>query len=195
MRKPATVALVFLAGVHCSAPPYAGEDVATDEPAAGSTEEPSGRAGAERVSGTEPAPGGEKDDPRWAINAQGLPPTVFTTTVRGDDGALYAAGTFAGWLTLGEDTLKSKGADDVVLVRVDANGHIAWVKSIGSIVQERAPKVTFSEGKVRILAETDGQVDCGSGDMGKWSSGMFFYCLYDIDGTALGGGAFPTGAP
>lgn len=193
MRKPATIALVFLAGVHCSAPPYSSDAVATDQPAATSTEEPSGNSGAERVNGTTPER--ETEDPRWAINAQGLPPTVFTTTVRGDDGALYAAGTFHGWLTVGEDTLKSKGADDVVLVRLDPGGRVAWVKSIGSTLQERGPKVTFAEGKVRILAETDGQVDCGSGDMGKWSSGMFFYCLYDIDGTALGGGAFPTGAP
>ena len=193
MRKPATIALVFLAGVHCSAPPYSGDEVATDEPAATSTEEPASTGTAERVNGT--APPAKGDDPRWAINAEGLPPTLFTTTVRGDDGALYAAGTFHGWLTLGDDTVRSKGADDIVLARLDANGNVAWVKSIGSTLQERGPKVTFVDGTVRILAETDGQVDCGSGDMGKWSSGMFFYCLYGSDGTALGGGAFPTGAP
>lgn len=185
-----TIALATLAGVHCSAPGYsessegpAEEEVATEEPALVSPSPTSGDHHA------------DKDDPRWAINAEGLPPTVFTSVVRGDDGALYATGTFAGWLTVGNDTVRSKGADDVVLVKVDAEGRITWVKAIGSIQQERSPKVTFLDGKVRILAQTEGQVDCGSGDMGKWSSGMFFYCLYSPDGTALGGATFPTGAP
>lgn len=186
-----TIAFALLAGVHCSAPAYTGDDVATDEPAATATDEPASPAGGPSPTSNDRGEG----DPRWAIEAEGLPPTLFTTTVRGDDGALYAAGTFAGSLTLGSDTLKSKGADDVVLVRVDVDGHIAWIKSIGSTRAERGPKVTFVDGTVRILAETAGQVDCGSGEMGEWSSGMFFYCLYAVDGTALGGGTFPTGAP
>jgi hypothetical protein len=192
MRTPLTIAFAVVAGVHCSAPPYSSDEVATDEPTSTSTDGPSR---AQPISGNEPAANGEGDDARWAIKAQGLPDTLFTSTVRGDDGSLYATGTFAGWLTVGRDTLKSKGENDVVLVRLDANGHIAWVKSIGSTLQERGPKVTFVDGTVRILAETEGEVDCGSGDMGKWSSGMFFYCLYDVDGTPLNGGTFPTGAP
>lgn len=189
MRTLVTAAIAVVAGVHCSAPSYSGggEDVSTDEIA---TEEASPSTGTPKR-----AENSESEDPRWGIKAEGLPPTLFTTTVRGDDGALYAAGTFTGWLTLGNDTLKSKGANDVVLVRLDANGNITWVKSIGSTLQERSPKVTFVDGTVRILAETEGQVDCGSGEMGKWSSGMFFYCLYGTDGAALGGGAFPTGEP
>jgi hypothetical protein len=190
MRTLVTIALAALAGVHCAAPTYseagdgaAAEQVATEEPALvspGTTSDDSHT---------------DKDDPRWGINAEGLPPMLFTSSVHGEDGAVYATGTFAGWLTVGGDTLKSKGDDDVVLVRLDANGRVTWAKSIGSIHEERSPKVTFVDGKVRILAETEGQVDCGSGDMGKWSSGMFFYCLYAPDGTALGGATFPTGAP
>ena len=183
-----TIAFAVLAGVHCSAPGSSdsSDGVTNDEVA---TEEP---ARAAPVSGqTTPHSNPDNGDPRWAIEAEGLPPTVFTSVVRGEDGALYAAGTFEGWLTVGDDTLKSRGAEDVVLVRLDANGRVAWAKSIGSNRAERSPKVTFAEGKVRILAETDGQVDCGQGDMGHWDSGMFFYCLYDVDGTALGGGTFP----
>jgi hypothetical protein len=195
MRTLVTIAFAVVAGVHCSAPAYSGEEPESAEPAATSTEEPGARkqggGGAQTVSGDKP----EESDPRWGIEAEGLPPTLFTTTVRGDDGALYAAGTFAGSLTLGNDTLKSKGHDDVVLVRLEADGRIAWVKSIGSTLAESSPKVTFVDGTLRILAETQGQVDCGSGEMGHWSSEMFFYCLYGADGTALGGGTFPTGAP
>jgi hypothetical protein len=192
MRTFVTIALAVVAGVHCGANAYSGEPNGSEEPAI--TEEPPAAA---PVSGTKPSASNDDgdEDPRWAIKAEGLPPTVFTTTVRGDDGAYYMAGTFAGWLTVGRDTLKSKGENDVVLARIEADGRIAWVKSIGSRLQEKSPKVTYAEGKVRIMAETEGQVDCGSGEMGKWSSGMFFYCLFDPAGEALGGGTFPTGAP
>lgn len=194
MRTLVTIALAVVAGVHCSASPYTGGETAGDEPAV--TEEPATtKPVSGSKSGTPTTQEEEESDPRWAIEAEGLPPTVFTSSVRGDDGALYAAGTFAGSLTVGDDTLWSKGADDVVLVRVDENSHIAWVKAIGSVGQERSPKVTFVDGTVRIMAETEGEVDCGSGKMGRWSSEMFFYCLFAIDGTARGGGTFPTGAP
>ena len=190
MRTPLTIAFAVLAGVHCSAPAYSdsgvsasNDEVATEEPAAA----PAGKTSSDDKA--------DSDDPGFGVEAEGLPETLFTTTVRGEDGALYAAGTFSGWLPVGGDMLKSKGADDVVLVRFDESGGITWVKSIGSNRDERSPKVTFIDGTVRLLAETEGQVDCGSGEMGKWSSGMFFYCLYGTDGAALGGGTFPTGSP
>jgi hypothetical protein len=189
MRTPLTALFAVVAGVHCSAPSYGGEEVAADEI---STEESAPRA-VGTTSSDKGSDSNTTEDARWAINAEGLPPMLFTSSVRGEDGALYAAGTFAGAVTVGGDTFYSKGADDVVLVRLDASGHITWGKSIGSTLAERKPKVTFVDGTVRILAETQGQVDCGSGEMGKWSSEMFFYCLYDPDGTALGGGTFPTG--
>lgn len=192
MRTLVTIALVAVAGLHCSSP-MSEEPVANDEP--GVTEEP---GPAVPVSGTKPAGGNDgtsEEDPRWGLKAEGLPPTVFTTTAHGDDGAVYMAGTYAGLLQLGSDTLRAKGGDDVVLARVERNGRITWIKSIGSSQQERDPKVTFSEGKVRILAQTGGEVDCGQGGMGRWNSEMFFYCLFDPEGTALGGGTFPTGAP
>lgn len=191
MRTLLTIALAAIAGIHCTASAYSGAPSGNDQPAV--TEE---AASTTPVNGTAPKDegDGEEGDPRWAIEVEGLPPMLFTTTVAGDDNALYAAGTFAGSLTLGSDTIKSKGREDVVLVRFEPDGRIAWVKSIGSTGAERGPKVTFVDGTVRILAETEGEVDCGSGDMGKWSSGMFFYCLYSIDGTPMGGGTFPTGA-
>lgn len=185
-----TVALAVLAGVHCSAPPYSGAVVDNEQPATTAGEKTPQPGAASPTSTQE-----NEEDPRWALEAEGLPATLFTTTARGEDGALYAAGTFDGSLTIGNDTVTSKGADDVVLVRLDASGQITWVKSIGSTRSEHGPKVTFVDGSVRILAETEGQVDCGSGEMGKWSSGMFFYCLYSPEGNALGGGTFPTGAP
>jgi hypothetical protein len=133
MRTLVTIAFAVVAGVHCSAPTSSGDaTTATDEPAATQTEEPASPAPAPSTGGDPSAPAQSDDgDWRWSIDAEGLPPTVFTSTVRGDDGALYAAGTYAGSLTLGRGTVTSKGADDVVLARLDNDGHIAWVKSIG----------------------------------------------------------------
>ena len=100
-----TIAFAALAGVHCSAPGTsessegaAGDEVATEEPALVSP----GKTASD--------PHADKDDPRWAINAEGLPPMLFTSAVRGDHNEIYATGTFAGWLTVGNDTVKSKGA-------------------------------------------------------------------------------------
>ncbi len=177
------------AGIHCSGGEATSEPVETEEPAVTATPPP-------RPSGTPSAAGADGDpDPRWALKAEGNPPTLITTTARGDDDALYAAGTFSGWLVAGEDTLRSKGEEDVFLVRFDPNGSIAWARAIGSVRAERSPRVTFVDGQVKLLARTDGEVDCGSGAMGKWSSEMFFYCMYGPDGAALGGGSFPTGSP
>ena len=127
--------------------------------------------------------------PAWSGNRPELLVSFYT------DDALYAAGTFRGTMTLGRDTLTSKGGDDVFLARIDPDGTIAWTRAVGSTRAERQPRVTFASGRVRLLAQTEGEVDCGSGAMAKWDSGMFFFCLFDTDGAAMGGGTFPTGSP
>jgi hypothetical protein len=199
MRTLVTMAAAALVGIHCSAPSDESDPTtASEEPAA--TKEPAPPpAPAPKAKGTEPSADEESapsdGDRRWGTEVEGLPPALFTTSVSGDDGAIYAAGTFAGALVVGGQRLRSRGADDVVLVKLDARGRVTWAKSIGSTREERAPKVTFADGTVRILAETRGEVDCGSGGMRTWSSSMFFYCVYAADGTAIGGDSFPTGAP
>ena len=189
MRAAVTILLVSAVGIHCGpdnlGPPPAEEDVA----AAGDEAAPPRLP---RMSTDDDSAGA---DARWGTEAEGSPPTLITTTARGDDDALYAAGTFRGTMTLGTDTLTSKGGDDVFLVRFDPDGAIAWTRAVGSVRAERQPRVTFAGGKVRLLAQTEGEVDCGSGAMGKWSSEMFFFCLFDTDGAAMGGGTFPTGSP
>lgn len=190
MRTVLTVLLAAAVGIHCSAGDAMTAPVGSDEPTVAANEPP-------RPSGTprQEESSDDEADPRWAIEAEGNPPTLITTTARGNDDALYAAGTFNGWLVAGSDTLKSKGDDDVFLVRFDPDGKIAWARAIGSVRAERAPRVSFVDGQVKLIARTDGEVDCGSGGMGKWSSEMFFYCVFGPDGAALGGGTFPTGSP
>ena len=182
------IGLAMIGALHCapaydtSTPPPAGDEPST------STDEPA-RAPAKNDDDT-------NDEPRFAFEAEGLPPSLITSMVITDDGSMYGAGTFTGSLFVGNDRLKSRGEEDVFLVRFNPDNRIAWIRSIGSVRSERAPKVTYSDGKVRILAVTDGQVDCGSGDMdGRWSSEMFFYCLYETNGDAINGGTFPTGSP
>jgi hypothetical protein len=193
MRTVLTVLLAAAVGIHCSSGDAMTAPVQNDEPAI-TADEPAQPSATPRSDGA-PAGEGDESDPRWAIEKEGNPPTLITTTARGSDDALYAAGTFSGWLSVGDDTLKSKGGDDVFLVRFDPNGSIAWARAIGSVRAERAPRVSFVDGQVKLIARTDGEVDCGSGGMGKWSSEMFFYCMFAPDGSALGGGSFPTGSP
>lgn len=185
MRAALSVLLAAAVGIHCSGPdPYAEDGMGGGE--AVGTEEPVRAA---------PPPDEDAADPRWPRSAEAGPPSIITTTAHGDGGALYAAGTFRGWLVVDDEAYRSKGEDDVFLVRYDADGRIAWVRTIGSVRAERMPKVTFVDGEVKLMARTDGEVDCGSGAMAKWSSEMFFYCMYDAEGAALGGGSFPTGSP
>lgn len=190
MRTVLTVLLAATVGIHCSAPDGTTTPVGNDEPTV-TGDEPSRPSGAPRGEET----GDDQPDPRWSLKTEGKPPTLITTTARGADDALYAAGTFSGWLNVGDATLRAKGDDDVFLVRFDPDGHIAWARAIGSVRMERAPRVSFVDGEVKLIARTDGEVDCGSGGMGKWSSEMFFYCTFGPDGAALGGGTFPTGSP
>jgi hypothetical protein len=191
MRAAVTMLFAAAVGIHCSAPDGTAPAAGSEAPI---TDEPEAHAG--RASAVSANTDDDRDpDPRWGIKAEGSPPTLITTTARGDDDALYAAGTFRGSLVVDDVTLTSKGGDDIFLVRFEPDGRLGWTRAIGSVRAERAPHVTFIDGQVKLIATTDGEVDCGSGAMGKWSGGMFFYCSFGADGAPLGGATFPTGSP
>lgn len=122
--------------------------------------------------------------------------TSTVSRVRGATGETYVAGVFSGRIPAGEGFLESRGGDDVFVARVEADGDVAWARSVGSKGQESRPEVEFEEGKVRVFAFTTGQADCGGGPVGNtWSSPMFFFCTFSPRGELLSGGIFPTGSP
>lgn len=187
----AAVALVVVAGVHCGpgdrAPPGASE-----QDQVGDQDGPS-QSGGPGTRATDPSPeDGDAPDRAALLEPDGQRSAV---AAEGPEGERYVVGLFAGTIDFGEETLRSHGRDDVYLVRYEADGRVAWARGMGGRFDESAPSVTYSERKIRVIATTGGEVDCGLGPTGIWSSPMFLFCQFDAAGTRLGGGTFPTGAP
>lgn len=122
----------------------------------------------------------------------GLGGTV-TTSASARDGTRYVAGVFSGAIRVGGTRLMSRGSDDVFLARVQAAGHVAWARAVGSEGKESGAKVAFEDGHVKLMAMTDGAVDCGRGPLRTWDSEAFFLCTFEADGAPRGGASFPTG--
>jgi hypothetical protein len=116
-----------------------------------------------------------------------------TSTATTDDGARYVAGVFSGSIEIGGVVLESRGGDDIFLAGLRSDSRVRWARAIGSKGTESAPKVTFEDGHVTLVAMTDDSVDCGSGPLNTWSSETFFVCTFGADGTPINGGTFPTG--
>lgn len=116
-----------------------------------------------------------------------------TTSATGDDGTTYVAGIFSGALRIGSSVLTSHGGDDVFLASVARDGGIAWSRAVGSKGKESGAKVSFEDGRVKLVAMTDGAVDCGRGPLQTWSSEAFFLCTFAPDGDPIDGASFPTG--
>lgn len=117
------------------------------------------------------------------------------STASAADGTRYVAGIFSGALRVGATFLASRGGDDVFLARIRPDGGIAWARAVGSKGRESGAKVDFEDGRVKLLAMTDGAVDCGRGPFKTWSSEAFFFCTFGPDGEPIDGASFPTGRP
>ena len=124
---------------------------------------------------------------------EALRSSSVTSTASADDGSSFVSGTFSGALRFGSTILTSQGGDDVFLARVGPDGDVAWARAVGSRGKEREPNVSFEDGRVKLLAMTDGAVDCGRGPLQTWSSEAFFLCTFEPDGEPIDGASFPTG--
>lgn len=127
------------------------------------------------------------------LEASGDSSKLVSSTTTGDDGSRYVAGVFAGTLVVGGVLLTSHGGDDIFVARLWPSGSVDWAEAIGSKRDERDPKVSFSDGRVKLVGMTSGAVDCGRGPLNTWSTETFFLCTFDTDGTPKSGATFPTG--
>ena len=118
---------------------------------------------------------------------------TVTTSASASDGTRYVAGIFSGAIRVGPTLVTSHGGDDVFLARVQSTGHIAWARAVGSKGKESGAKVDFEDGRVKLVAMTDGAVDCGRGPLQTWDSETFFLCTFGPDGSPIDGASFPTG--
>ncbi len=116
-----------------------------------------------------------------------------TSSATGPHGTRYVAGIFSGALRMGEAVVSSHGGDDVFLARIGAEGDVVWARAVGGKGDESGAKVSFEDGRVKLLAMTDGAVDCGRGPLQTWSSEAFFLCTFAPDGAPIDGASFPTG--
>lgn len=121
-----------------------------------------------------------------------LGPTVTSSATAGD-GTRYVAGVFSGSIQVGVLAITSHGGDDVFLARIRSDGRAEWARAVGSKGRESGVKVSFEDERVRLVAMTDGAVDCGRGPLQAWSSEAFFVCTFGPDGAPIGGASFPTG--
>lgn len=185
--KRATVVLAVAVGTHCAS----GADPRADDEAVSAV-------GASRPRGhqAEVVPAGTGSLQAGIATRLFDRQTEVLSRVRGDDGVTYVAGLFSGRTAIGDWVLKSRGEDDVYVARVEADGRVAWARAVGSEAAESSPEITLQDARVRLFAMTSGEADCGGASLARWSSPMFFICVFSQeDGRLVGGGAFPTGSP
>ena len=115
------------------------------------------------------------------------------SSATGPDGSRFVARVFSGRFRIGTTMLQSRGGADVLLARLRPDGTVVWARAIGSEGDESDPRVSFSDDSVKLVAMTDGAVDCGQGPLNTWSSETFFLCTFEPDGTPINSASFPTG--
>jgi len=125
------------------------------------------------------------DDASWSSDG--------ASSATGPDGSRYVARIFSGRFRIGTTMLQSRGGADVLLARIRPEGTVAWARAVGSKGDESNPRVSFSDDSVKLVAMTDGAVDCGQGPLNTWSSETFFLCTFEPDGTPINSASFPTG--
>ena len=116
----------------------------------------------------------------------------ISSTATAPDGSRFVAGEFSGKVTYGGHLLQSRGESDVFVAHILTDGTVAWVQVIGSTRSETGPRVTFSNDRVKVRAQTNGAVDCGGGPLASWSNLALVFCAYTPDGDIVYGGTFPT---
>jgi hypothetical protein len=128
-----------------------------------------------------------------------------TSTAAGSGGSRYVAGTFAGAITAGASVMTSRGGDDVFVARIDPDNQLVWIRTAGSSRTERGPTVLVEDDRIKVIAVTRGEIDCGGEPQdardsraprpyNMWTTEMFFLCVFDPDGAWIEGSVFPTGA-
>lgn len=93
--------------------------------------DPPGPAPAPPADTTATATAGEVD-PLWAVTMAGPGANnEFDGVATGADGSVFVTGRFTGSTTVAGTTLRSAGAADIPVARIDADGAVMWVRSFG----------------------------------------------------------------
>ena len=202
MRNVVGILLAAAVGIHCSAPAESPEPSSAPElvaaPGPHQIDAPAEPAAADQDQRAEKVDRAGPATPDFSPLIPESATTHVTSTATDAAGASYAAGTFEGRIVIGHTAIQSRGDKDVFLLKVDRQGKLDWVRTVGSGMAESGPRVTIEDDStdVHLVGTTKGTMDCGSGPLPTWSSDTFFFCVFGgADGAALSGGVFPTGAP
>jgi hypothetical protein len=191
MRNVVGVLVAAVVGVHCGAAPDSLDD--TQELAVADTAEQRRSTPESDDRDAQASPGAPAVDLAALLGESSS--AHVTSRVTDAAGATYAAGTFVGTVAVGDTVIKSRGDKDVFVMKLGPTGAFEWVRAVGSIAPEGAPRVSVQDGlRVTILGMTKGEMDCGTGPLNTWDSSMFFVCIFGSDdGKTLNAGVFPTG--
>jgi hypothetical protein len=193
MQRACSACIVIAAITGCAS---AVSDAETDDEAGLAAATPDGFDGAReaRAERAPPRPAGQHEAALVANETfDGSTSAPITSTATAGDGSRYVAGVFSGSIRVGGFELGSHGGTDVFVARILPDGTVVWAQAVGSAADESNPKVSFSDGRVKLVAMTNGAVDCGQGPLNTWSSETFFLCTFGTDGAPINGGSFPTG--
>lgn len=87
----------------------------------------------------------------WGVNGSNADDDAATSVTHDKQGNIYVAGSFKGVQILGNDTLISRGDNDVFLVKYAPDGQVIWARSGGSVAGESVSAIaTDSSGNVYL---------------------------------------------
>ena len=87
----------------------------------------------------------------WGANANNADDDAANAITHDKQGNVYVAGGFKGVQILGNDTLISRGDNDVFLVKYAPDGQVIWARSGGSVAGESVKAIaTDSSGNVYL---------------------------------------------
>lgn len=111
-------------------------------------------------------------------NDEGLAITVDRT------GNVYATGLFRGSVDFGGDTLTSGGEDDIIIVKHDPDGVMAWIRQAGGSGRDIGRSVEVdNEGNIYVTGGFESIIDFGSGPLVSAGETDLFAAMYRPDGT------------
>ena len=87
----------------------------------------------------------------WGVNGSNADYDAATSVTHDKQGNIYVAGSFKGVQILGNDTLISRGDNDVFLVKYAPDGQVIWARSGGSVAGESVSAIaTDSSGNAYL---------------------------------------------
>ena len=95
----------------------------------------------------------------WGANGSNADDDAANAVTHDKQGNIYVAGSFKGVQILGNDTLISRGDNDVFLVKYAPDGQVIWARSGGSVAGESVSAITLdSNGNIYITGSFGGHI-------------------------------------